>query len=292
MANSEVPTGDQIVKDIKGKSADDSFADIAREVHTMLDHRNSGTGPDLEKINDALQAQGILPGFELTGVQGADFVGKDAEGHTVRVDSTDLSHVKVDTTVNTAQVNGRDATINPDGSGEITVKSGDSLTRIAGDVLRSQGNNDPDDREIANLVVKMQGLNGKGMIHPGDVLKLPPAIQDGIDSSFFGARALDTLNDTKTQLTSDLEAAQAAMLKTDHWNWGAPYSMNMDEINRGLSATDLTEQQRRGYQYLKDNFNEIAVDGNVWGDKLTEWNTREVQEAELAFFKNTNGGMM
>lgn len=300
MAKSEVSTSDQIVDHIKTKDASSNLSDIAREIHDMMDHTKPGaSAAAMAKINDALHAQGILPGVDITGVQGQDFVGvvtsDKGEGSTIRVDSTDISHQKRDQSVNQTEINGRQATIAADGSGFITVKSGDNPSFIARDLLKSQGLANPTANDIAMYELKLEALNGAGIakrLHPGDVLKLPPALQDGMDSQFFGQRALDTLTDTKTQLNSDLAAAQAAMVKTNHWNWGAPYSISMDEINNGLNTAGLTDQEKRGYQYLKDHFNEIAVDGNVWGDKLTDWNTKKVQDAELAFFKNTNGGMM
>ncbi len=294
MAKSEVLTGDQIAKDIKGKSADDSFADIAREVHDMIDHTKRPAA-ELAKVTEALHAQGILPGIELTGVQGQDFIGRDSNGAVVKVDALDLSHVKVDSTSKTTEINGREATIAADGSGQVTVKPGDSAWRIAKDVLKSQGIANPDDRQVHMYEIQMETLNGKDAVnnlHPGDVLKLPPALEGGIDSSFFGARALDTETAAKAQLTGDYQAASAAMTKSNHWHFGAPLSMDMDELSREMSQPGLTDQEKKGYQYLKDHFNEIAVDGTIWQDKLDAWNHQQIVNAELTFFKNTNGGMM
>ncbi|MBS1954864.1 MAG: LysM peptidoglycan-binding domain-containing protein [Cyanobacteria bacterium SZAS-4] len=301
MAKSEVPTSDAIVDHIKSKDSSSNLSDIAREIHDMMDHTKPGaSAAAMAKINEALHAQGILPGVDITGVQGQDFVGvvtsDKGEGNVIRVDSTDISHRERDQTVNKTEINGRQATIAADGSGFVTVKPGDNPSFIARDMLKSQGLANPTANDIAMYELKLEALNGKDIahkLHPGDVLKLPPALKDGIDSQFFGERALDTLGDTKTQLNSDLAAAQAAIQKTGHWNWfGAPYSINMDEITRDMNKPGLTDQEKRGYQYLKDHFSEIAVDGNVWADKLTDWNTKKVQDAELAFFKNTNGGMM
>ncbi|RTL46039.1 MAG: hypothetical protein EKK48_01490 [Candidatus Melainabacteria bacterium] len=287
MANSEVLTGDQIAKQIAGRNENSNFSDIAREIHDMMDHRPKGSGAELAKVNDALHAAGILPGIEITGVQGSDLIGKNPSGATVRLDSTDLGHAKVDTTNTITQINGRDATVTADGSGQLTVKAGDCGWTLASDVLKSQGNANPTDREIANLSLQLEQLNGKNAIqnmHPGDSIKFPPALKGGVETSFVSERAEDAEAEAKDQIDSNYDAAYAAYEKNTTWQLFAGYKVSESDIDRYLSSDDLTAQERQGFQFFKDNWNMLSRDGYIWENEVNAWKDTATRQAEQDSF--------
>lgn len=293
MAKSEVLTGDQIAKQISGRNENSNFADIAREIHDMMDHRPKGYAAELAKVNDALHAAGILPGIDITGVQGSDLIGKNPSGATVRMDSTDLGHSKVDTTSSTKPINGREATVNADGSGQLTVKAGDSGWSIASDVLKSQGNANPSAREIANLSLQLEQLNGKNALHnlhPGDVLKFPPSLKGGVDTSFVSERANDTEDATKAEIQSNFDAAFAAYQKNTTWQLGAGYKVSQEDINRFLSDGSLTAQERQGFQFFKDNWNMLSRDGYIWENEVKAWKDTATSQAERDSFETRKQG--
>lgn len=294
MAKSEVLTGDQIAKQIAGRNENSNFADIAREIHDMMDHRPKGYGAELAKVNDALHQAGILPGIDITGVQGTDLVGKNPTGATVRLDSTDLGHAKVDTTASTTPIFGRDATVNADGSGVLKAKPGDSGWSIASDLLKSQGNENPSAREIANLSLQLEQLNGKKALHhlqPGDPIKFPPALKGGFDTSFVSERANDKEDATKAQIDSNFNAAYAAYQKNTTWQLGAGYKVSKEDIDRFLaSGSPLTAQERQGFQFFKDNWNMLSKDGYIWENEVKSWKDTATQQAEQDSFQTRKDG--
>ncbi|HEY9731832.1 MAG TPA: hypothetical protein V6C89_07965 [Drouetiella sp.] len=293
MAKSEVLTGDQIAKQVAGRNENSSFADIAREIHDMMDHRPKGYGAELAKINDALHQAGILPGIDITGVQGSDFIGKNPSGATVKLDSTDLGHAKVDTTQSSTPIFGREATVNADGSGTLKAKPGDSGWSIASDLLKSQGNQNPSPREIANLSLQLEQLNGKKALQhlqPGDSLKFPPALKGGFDTSFVADRANDTEDATKAQINSNFDAAWAAFKKNTSWTLGAGYNLSQNDIDRFLSDSSLTSQERQGFQFFKDNWNMLSRDGKIWENEVKAWKDTATKQAEQDSFETRKDG--
>lgn len=286
MAKTEVLNGDQIAAQIKGRTENSNMADIAREVHDMMDHTKDSS-KDLAKVNEALHAAGILPGIDITGVQGQDFIGRNPSGAVVRLDSADLDHVKVDATSKTTTINGRDATLNADGSGTVTVKPGDGGLKISRDMLKSQGNENPTDREVAMYNEQLNNLNGSAMkhLHPGDVLKLPPALKDGANSSFVPERANDAEAKTKDQINSDKDAVWAAFAKNTQWTLGAGYNVTKTQLDSALApGNQLTDQQRQGFQFMKDNWNLLSRNGAIWENEVTAWQKTALRQAELDSF--------
>lgn len=297
MAQSEIPTGESMAENIQGRNEDSNFSDLARELNMAHDRRPGLFQEDLAKVNEALHSQGILNEVQIIGVDGQDLVGRLSNGAVVKYDSMDLDRNTLSADVryigNNNPIGGRDTQINADGSGQITVQSGDTGHKIAEDVLRAQGNEEPTPREIANYWREMQVTNNitGDRMHPGDVLKLPTHVSGGADTVFNDARANDAEEAKIAEIQTNTTNALAAIHKTDHWNWGKPYSISLDEINRGLTQGNLTPEQAAGYKFLATNYNQLkAADGLIWQDQLERWSQQQIRYAELESFQQRKDG--
>jgi hypothetical protein len=88
----------------------------------------------LAAVNQKLHDQGILPGFDIVGIRGSDFVTKStSSGGTELFDSTNLNNHHTDSKVGTSTINGRVASL-----------------AVSGDVLKSQGIENPTENQIQN----------------------------------------------------------------------------------------------------------------------------------------------
>ncbi len=258
MARTEVPTGDQIAQQVKSKTAESSLVDIARELTDAHNHRPGLFNQDLAKVNQALHDQGILPGIDIVGVNGQDFVGKKSDGSTVVIDSSDVSRTHDGPSGSVLCINGRIASRNSDGSGTVVVGKGDSAWTISRDVLKSQGITSPTDNQIANYTKELEQLNGKDkMAHlqPGKPIDLPPANKDSFDTQFTDDRANAQKDKTIKEVTDNIDAAKAAVGLT---NWhGIDFGGGVSkERLQGLldTKTDLTDQEKKGLNFLIDDY--------------------------------------
>ncbi|HEY9679524.1 MAG TPA: hypothetical protein V6C76_16060 [Drouetiella sp.] len=291
MAKTEVPTGDSIADQIKSRPSDQSnFSDIARMLTSDHDHRPGLFQQDLAKVNDALHAKGLLPGVDIVGMNGQDFVAKSQKDQSiVNVDATDLTRMKAADNGKVFSLNGRLAAVNGDGSGNLVVQKGDNPWKIGADILKSQGVDNPTDRQIANMYKELQQLNpSKTLDHlkPGDKINYPASVVDGTDTKFQSDRANATADQSKKDAQDNYDGAMNAMGKFGENAWGGlpgagGLNITMDEVNQGLARTDITDADRKSLNFIKDNFNQIAVDGRFWQNDLGAWKDKMTNLAEV-----------
>ncbi len=298
---SDVPTGDTIAQHLQGRKEGDSLLDVANALTDAHAHRPGLFQQDLAAVNQKLHDQGILPGFDIVGVRGQDLVTKNTSlGVTEIFDSTNLNNHHADVTGSTAMINGRKATIGADGSGQLIVKKGDNNWAISRDVLKSQGIESPTDTQIANYEKELVKANGKGslaMIYAGETIKLPPSMKGGANTEFTDDRANGAEQKAKDQITEETDAAKAAMAKTN-WTLGSGFNVSKSEIMNDLNRSDLTDQERKGFEFLRDNFDQmkdvgkgfLGADGKIWEGGLQQWKDNALRAAELDSFQARKDG--
>lgn len=265
MTRPEHATGDSIAQELNGRKPGDSLADVAKDLTDAHNHRPGLFDQDLAKVNEKLHDQGILPEFTLIGVKGQDLVAKDSSGNITLIDATktDRTHTLKGTDTDTS-LNGRDAKLNPDGSGQVTVKQGDTPWSISEDVLKKQGIDNPTPTQIANYIKELDRLNGKhrmAHLRPGDPVNLPPATVSGDQTDFTSERANDQLTGWNADLQKQVDAAKQVIkdLHYDGVDWNA--NINKGEIADALSKPDLTDDQRKALQFLDANFDQLKNTG-------------------------------
>jgi hypothetical protein len=297
MNRSEAPTGDSIAQQIKGRTADSNFADIARQLTDDHARRPGLFRQDLASVNKSLHDQGILPGVDIVGVNGQDLVGRKADGSVVNYDATDLSHSRDGQPGGILAINGRTASREGDGSGQVVVKQGDSPWTISRDVLKSQGVNAPTDNQIANYVKELQQENGKtalAHLKPGESVKLPAAMKGGADTMFTDDRANGAETKAVTDINANYDAAKAALAKTN-WNGIDFQGISKERLQSMLTTGDLNEQEQKGMQFLVDNysrFEQHVVGGNGRSDQrwfdsglVDKWQQTQLANARLDSFE-------
>jgi hypothetical protein len=292
---SDAPTGETIAKQLEGLTQQSNFADITNALTDAHAHRPGLFQQDLAAVNAKLHEQGILPDFNIVGVRGQDLVATDASGKTTLFDSTNLSYHHEDTTGSTAQINGRDATLNPDGSGKVTVKQGDTVWSISNDVLKAQGIENPTANQIANYVKELEHSNTISRRHPirkGDQITLPPAVQNSANTEFTDDRANGEENKTVADINDTFAAAEAAIAKTKFY--GIPFQgIDKARLQGFLDGNDLNDQERKGMQFLVNDYdqfqNKVTTrygQPEVWFDEslVNKWQQTSLDQARLASF--------
>jgi len=304
MARSEVPNGDQIAKQVTAKT-NDNFVDIARELTDAHNHRPGLYNQDLAKVNEAMHAKGLLPGVDIVGVNGQDFVAKKADGSVSYIDATDLSRTHDAKALGTSDINGRKATLNADGSGTVEVKAGDSAWTISRDVLKQQGVANPTDNQIANYTKELTQANGKSTmdhLRPGmEPLKLPPASKDSFDTQFTNDRADAAQNKDIAAINDNFAAAKDALSRTNFY--GIDFQGISKERLQGMltTMTDLTDNQKKGLNFLVANYSQFeqhvtgrpgTTQDRSWFDSalLDKRQADEIRQAQLDAFQMRKDG--
>jgi hypothetical protein len=264
------PTGESIVQELNGRRPGDSLSDVARDLTDAHFHRPGLFQQDLAEVNQKLHDQGILPGFNIVGVQGQDLVAKkaDATGAVSVFDATDTDrHRQLDTPAFGNNINGRQATINPDGSGQVTAKRGDNdPSSLSRDILQAQGTANPTDTQVANYVKELQRENGKPYMHhlrEGQTVKLPASVVSGDQSQFTSDRANDRLTQSKQNILDPVVDAKTILM--DYSGLGNQSSMTKDEITSALNSTELSTAQRKALQFMQTDFDQLKNTGAFLG---------------------------
>ncbi len=262
-------TGDSIVQELNGRKPGDSLADVAKDLTDAHAHRPGLFNQDLTEVSQKLHEQGILPGFDLVGVQGQDLIAKDSTGKLTVFDATNLdrSHA-LDKPASTTPLNGRDATTNADGSGQVTVNKGDTAWSISKDVLKSQGIDSPTDNQVANYIKELELANGKPALrhlHPGDTLKLPASTVGGNQTDFQSERAVDNLTLNDAAIDKQVADAKQVIRDLGFDGWGDFSNIKKEEIGKALDTMALTDQQRQSLNFLHDNFDAMKGIGAFGG---------------------------
>jgi hypothetical protein len=233
-------------------------------------------------------------------VQGQDLVAKkeDCSGTVTVFDATDTDrHRQLDSPAFGNNINGRQATINPDGSGEVTAKRGDNNpASLSRDVLEAQGIANPTDTQVANYVKELQRANGKSYMHhlqAGDPVKLPASVVGGDQSQFTSDRANDNLTTAKQDILDPVVDAKTILM--DSSGLGDQSSMTKDEITSALDATDLSTAQRKALQFMQTNFDQLKNTGaflggfgalvggdRIWLGGLDQYQQDQDRAAEIA----------
>jgi len=284
--------GDTIADQVKHhQSTDTNISDVAHSLTDAHAHRPGLWQQDLAKANDALHKQGLLPGVDVVGMRGQDMVTRDQQtGKVQLVDSTNTAS-RHNAGFNgprqdaSTDVGGRHATTNTDGSGTVTAKSGDNSPWVLSQaVLKSQGIDNPSPNQMANYQMELEKANGKkvGQFKPGDDIKIPPFTTAGDKTDFVGDRAGAQATKEKADVDKQYDEASAALKKFAGGgvNLGITDSRNMnrDDINTALQRTDLTDADKRGLQFLSQNYDKLATSGGiyrsgVWGSSLDKAKT-------------------
>jgi hypothetical protein len=286
--------GDTIADQIKHHQKTDT--DLSDVQHSLTDahaHRPGLWQADLAKANKALHDSGILPGMDIVGTRGQDLVMKDKDGHTQIVDATNTNHKHQDNAGgNDSTINGRHAKLNPDGSGTVTAGHDDKYGwNLSKDLLKNQGIDNPTPNQMANYEKELEKLNGKkvSQFKNGEEIKVPPTTKGGDNTEFVGDRAEDKAKTDKAAVDKQAEEGEAAIKKfapaganllvTDSRN------MNQDDITKALKRTDLTDADKRGLEFLRDNYDKLATTGSiyrsgVYGSNVEKWKTGQEQSIE------------
>lgn len=306
---SERPTGDSIAQKVHTRSATDNFADIARDLTDDHQHRPGLFQADLAKVNTELHARGILPGVDIVGVRGQDLVTRDSTGKVQVYDATNLSRHHDDTAANpSASIgdNGRVASLNPDGSGSYKIKQGDTTWSVAKDILKAQGDNNPSNNSIANYIKELEKANpGQKLdkLHPNDTINLPASTRGGDGTEFVGDRAEATASAARDATQKTHDEASAALVKfasagTLFGHDLGNANITKDDVTKALAQPDLSDADRRGLTFIRDNYDSLAQhdgvftpNGTVYVRGLDTWQQNQnaaTEQTRITAYLNGN----
>ncbi|HEY9734614.1 MAG TPA: hypothetical protein V6C89_22070 [Drouetiella sp.] len=289
------PNGDSIADQVRHHLRTDSdLSDVARSLTDAHAHRPGHWQQDLARTNAALHERGILPGIDIVGIRGQDFVGRDSEGRTQIIDATNVYTRHEDRAANTRDMAGRPATQNPDGSGTVQARAGDNRQwQLSQDILKAQGIERPTPNQMANFQIELERLNGRpvSQFRPGDQIRIPASSQGGDQTEFVGDRADRRARQQLEDANRQASEARAALEKFAGHGFNSS-NLNRDDINQALRGPNLTPADTRGLQFLRDHYDEIAESGllyrnAVYGSGIDRWTqtqaTRIEQERVLAY---------
>jgi len=272
--NSRTPNGDSIADQVRHHQSNDvNLSDVASSLTDAHAHRPGVWQEDLAKTNAALHANGILPGMDIVGIKGQDFVTRDSQGHVQLVDSTNITSRHTDSHSGGARdIGGRHANLNPDGSGTVEAQRGDNSGWVLSQaLLRSQGIDKPTPNQMANYQLELEHLNGKpvSQFKPGDQIKVPPSAKSGDQTDFVAERANAAEARDKSVVDHNYDLAARALDKFAS-SGGIIRSSNisMDDINKALTGT-VTEDERKGLTFLRDHYQQLQnTDTSLTGGKV------------------------
>jgi hypothetical protein len=282
------PNGDSAADQVQHHlSTDSNLGDVAHALTEDHAHRPGAWQQDLQKTNAALHEKGMLPGLDIVGMRGQDFVTRDAQGHTQIVDATNIYSHHEDRAAGDGAVNGRHEHHNTDGSGTVQAKPGDNRQwQLSQDLLKSQGIEKPTPNQMANYQIELEKLNGKSVsqFKPGDEIKIPPTARGGDQTEFVGDRADKTARQEKENIDRQATEAKDALEKFAGHGFNSS-NLNQDDITEALKKTDLSPADTRGLQFLHDHYDELAESGllsrrAVYGTGIEQWKTTQEKQAE------------
>lgn len=296
------PTGDSIATTIRNRDVRNElpYADLAKDLTDAHAHRPGVWQQDLEKVNKALHEKGLLPGLDIVGTRGQDLVTKDKNGKIQIVDSTDPSRTREDAAKRSTPINGRQAEINPDGSGTVKVGKHDNPWKFSKDVLKSQGIEEPTANQIANYTKELERLNGKGSMakfQEGQEIKIPGGVSTkGSDQTQFAG---DRIEAKAKKEQTDLQKQHDDLDATRYKFAGAsslmrstiPPSISKADIDYALdpkNGREVTDSDRKNLMALKADFDKYKTPGSVltlgedriFGSGIDSWQKQQSEAIE------------
>jgi hypothetical protein len=274
MTATKTPTGDTIADQVKHhQSTDTNLSDVAHSLTDAHAHRPGMWQQDLKKANDSMHKQGLLPGVDIVGMNGQDMITRNQQtGQVQRVDSTNTASRHNEGmsggnqwSAKSNDVGGRHGTVNPDGSGTVTAQRGDnSPWQLSQAVLKSQGIDHPTPNQMANYEKELEKANGKkvSQIKPGEEIKIPASTKAGNQTDFVGDRAGAAATAEKAGVDTQYDQAAAAASKfagadTNILHRTTPPSISQADITKALQSPDLSDADKKGLNFLKDNFEKL-----------------------------------
>ncbi|GEM_PF-2707447 len=256
-----------------GKSIDaaqppDALAAVRARLLGDAAHRPGQLQRDLQKANEQLHQEGLLPGLQLVGVKGEDFVVADKDGKIELCDSHNLKRLKPDADPGDGPVN-------------YQVKPGDNAYFIARDHLRAQLGHEPTGNEIMNYEKEMARLNPQikswNRIYPGDKLTLPAIVRGGDDTAFTAEHKQDAARaaarkEEELLKTRIKDAGQALASFGSDGMLG--HAITSEQIASALKRNDLTPSQRAGLEFLQKHYAELSKHnwfGGVYAEDLARY---------------------
>ncbi|MBS1954168.1 MAG: LysM peptidoglycan-binding domain-containing protein [Cyanobacteria bacterium SZAS-4] len=192
-ATAEKPvTAEQVSKDISAFKPDSTGEGLSRLTQEISDLRRSDPRhfqDNLKKLseNDNLTKLGFPSGFQLVGMEGGKLTAVNASekgnGEVVRLDPrTGKAEAPIAQKVTEQQygTHGRKYKVDETGGAAYHVgdKGAENIWNIARDYATGKnGGHKPTNAEVLNSVKELQDYNkikNINLIHPGDVIKLPP----------------------------------------------------------------------------------------------------------------------
>jgi hypothetical protein len=291
-----VPDGDAIAGQIRHhNSTDTDLSDVAQSLTNAHAHRPGLWQQDLDKANTSLHQQGLLMGMDIVGIHGQDIVMKNEySGDNVLIDSTDINHQHADTTGEKGStVNGREANLNPDGSGTVIAGRDDKYGWVlASDLLKNQGIDDPTSNQMANYQIELERLNGRPVseFRRGDEIQVPPSVINDGTTEFSSDRIEDKYKSSVNQVDQQANEAEDALKKFHGWGQGLNFLgtsyITEGDIDTALKRDDLTVADTRGLEFLKENYSALENHDGFHADKaifnggIEQWKTAHETELE------------
>jgi hypothetical protein len=256
------PSGDSIADQLRHhQSTDTDLADVAHSLTDAHAHRPGAWQQDLAKTNVAMHEKGLLPGMDIVGIKGQDFVIRDSQGHVQLVDSTNIANRHADGhSGGTRDIGGRSANLNSDGSGSVQAQRGDNSAWVLSQaLLKSQGIDNPTANQMANYQMELEKVNGRpvSQFKPGDQIKIPATTRSGDQTDFVAERANTKAAKDKAIVDTNYDLAAAALSKFAS-SGGIIRSSNisMEDINKALTG-NVTEDERKGLTFLRDHYEQL-----------------------------------
>jgi hypothetical protein len=294
-AAEKVPNSDQVHSQIQSHQGSD-WSDVRDSLTRATDHRPIGGQGVLDRASKDLVAKGVIPeGSHVLAPAGDDFRVQNKDGSVDVYNSKNMSQHHRDSAAGsqTADISGRKATLNPDGTGTVKANSDDRYGwNLAHDALKQQGIDKPTDRQMANWEMQFlhdNHLKNINQVKAGHDYKLPAQSfsndWDKGNTQFTGENAQAKYDATNAANNKAVDQAKAAFQKygTDSgpFGWGGHW-ISKDQINQALNRNDLSADDKAGLQFMKDNydklkFNNFGTNSNAVGLDALERTRKELQ---------------
>lgn len=286
-ATAERPvTTEQVQRDINAFKPDTTGEGLSRLAQEISDLRKSDPRhfqDNLKKLseNDNLTKLGFPSGYQLVGMEGGKLAAVNAtekgNGEIVRLDPrTGKTDAPVNQKVTEQQfgAHGRKYKVDETGGASYHVgdKGAENIWRIARDYATGKnGGEKPTNAEILNSVKELQDYNkikNINLIHPGDVIKLPP----GFDGKTWQGPLPEPKKDEPFKATP---AAAEAVIKKAVTDNVIP-SSNADRPLTDTTTGDLLRTARtpgKSPEQIKEIAAATIVKGDTDTDNMTKaWN--------------------